>query len=55
MDIELELNYPHHKANPEVANVWRPVDYCVLDKDTMGDNWLPLILDCAFYHWHRWN
>jgi len=57
LNSDLSKNFPHYEANPEIANLWRPIDYCVLGGNDYrkGITWNNFILDIYFAMPPRWN
>lgn len=55
---ELNRNYPHHIAKPEVANRIKAISYELLDPELEGNKdkgWIRNVFPKDFMHFHRWN
>ena len=54
-DAELSKKFPHHKANPEVANSFEMETYYFMLRESKGRCWNSLVFPVDFMHFHRWN
>ena len=54
-DAELHARYPHHEANPEVANTFSWTHYRFLARNSEWKYWIFPVPPADFFHFHRWN
>lgn len=54
-DAELNARYPHLIAIPDMANMFRRVNYRFLPRSAKEKYWRFHIFPLDYLHFHRWN